>query len=147
MRPIEFIGSLALLATCLSLLAACSSGGGARQVVPGTEDLRMGRLGHWLGTYLAIGGVRETLGIVGPGQMLVDTVDGARLDPPVWIWIEGVSLTAGERVELKGYESGRFTGMPEGVASATGLPRTQAGWQFHNYFIVTSIESGARREK
>jgi hypothetical protein len=76
----------------------------------------------------------------------VDTVDGAKLDPPVSIWIEGVVLAERERVELKGYESGRFIGVPDEVARATGQA-TQAVWQFQRYFIATSIESGSERMK
>jgi hypothetical protein len=79
--------------------------------------------------------------------MLVDTVDGARLEPPVQIWVEDVVLSAGERVELAGYESGRFIGMPDDVARRTGLPLTQAEWQFQNYFIATSIQSGGARRQ
>jgi len=138
------LGVFALSSVCL--LTACASGGSELPAAPAREDLLLGRLGHWLGTYLTIGGVLDTHGKSGSGLMLVDTVNGAPIEP-VDLWIEGIVLPPGERVVLAGYESGRFIGMPHGVAEATGRPLTQAVFQFQRYFIATSIESGAARRE
>jgi hypothetical protein len=108
---------------------------------PEPDVYRDGRLGHPLGAYLSVEGVPETRGKVGTSTLLVDTVDGRRIEPPVSVWVDNVTFAQGSRAVLKGYESGRYIGMPIEVTRATGMA-PQAGWQFQRYFIATSIESG-----
>jgi len=135
----RIVSSIALL-----IAAGCASPETRAPAAPAREDLHAGRLGHELGTYLSIGGFRDTSGKSGPSLLRVDTVNGQRLDPPVSLWVEDVLLKAGERVELQGYESGRFIGIPEDVTRATG-EIAQAEWQFQRYFIATAIVSGGVR--
>ena len=134
------------LGILLALTTASGCARGTRTLPPHSsaharDDLRVGALGHDIGTYLTIGGVRSMQGKSGPGTLLVDTVDSQRLDPPTSIWVENVILDEHGRVELKGYESGRYIGIPDEVSSATGQV-AQAAWQFQRYFIATSIETG-----
>ena len=135
---IRWVG-LAAASLAMSTIVSCRDVSRPAESVP--DDLRSGRLGHPLGTYLTIGGVREMAGKSGDGTMRVDTVDGQRFDPPVQIWIDNVKLDESVRVELVGYESGRYIGIPDDVSRATGEV-SQAAWQFQRYFIATSIGSG-----
>ncbi len=100
----------------------------------------IGMLGHRIGTYHSIAGVRDESGKVGDRSLLVDTIDGFRLEQPIDLWIENLPLPKGERCEIHGYETGRWIGMPDEVAKAAGVPLQQAVWQFHFAFIATSVE-------
>lgn len=99
----------------------------------------VGILGYTIGTYLTIQGVREEHGTLGRQSFLVDKIGDYRLDKPVGIWIENVDLPKGIRCILKGYESGDWIGTPENVLLATGAPPPQCAWQFHFYFLATSV--------
>jgi hypothetical protein len=104
------------------------------------DDIPSGRLGYRLGTYLTIEGVRAETFKAGVNTLLVDTVNGKKLDTPLGIWIENVeSLPKATRCILRGYESGRMIGIPHGVAAKENLPLPQAAWQFFRYFLVTSV--------
>lgn len=129
--------TIAVVMCCaaVAMFAGCSAG------TPVPNTMREGQLGHPLGRYLTVEGTMETRGKVGTSTLLVDTVDGRRLDAPVAIWVDNAELHEG-RVVLKGYESGRYIGVPPEVARATGR-HPQAAWQFQRYFIATSAESGA----
>ena len=101
-----------------------------------------GRLGHPLGTYLTIEGIRAEEGKVGTHSLLVDTVNGAKIAAPVSIWIDNLKnpgLPNAQRCVVRGYESGRMIGIPDSVLAAEKRNAPQAGWQFNRYFIVTSI--------
>ncbi|MHC4406997.1 MAG: hypothetical protein ACYTG0_45875 [Planctomycetota bacterium] len=118
-----------LALSCVFLLSAHTESG-----------IPKGRLGHPLGTYLKIEGVRAEAGKVGTQTLLVDTVNGNKLDQPIGIWIENVpALPKGERCIIRGYESGKMIGIPYEVAKAENLPIPQAAWQFYRYFIMTSV--------
>jgi hypothetical protein len=120
--------------SALAILCACSLS------VHPHHDVPKGRLGHPLGTYLTIEGVRAEAGKVGTRTLLVDTVNGKKLDRPIGIWIDNVApLPKGERCILRGYESGKMIGVPDEVARAENLPLPQAAWQFFRYFIMTSV--------
>jgi hypothetical protein len=107
----------------------------------------MGRLGHVIGTYLTIEGTRAERGKVGVKTLLVDTVNGQRLEHPTGIWVDNVKgLPESTRCVFKGYESARWIGMPPGVAEATGGQLPQAAWQLYRYFVVTSVVSPASVE-
>lgn len=101
----------------------------------------VGRLDHRLGTFLRIEGVRADSGKVGSSTLSVDTINGVPCKPPREIWLDNLSLPAGTRCQLSGYESGRWIGVPREVSEADGVPQQQALWQFQTYFIVTSIQS------
>ena len=102
--------------------------------------LRSGRLGHPLGTYVTIEGVRAERGKVGVKTLTVDRINGQDTFPPIRIWIENVEeLPEGTRCTLNGYESGKMIGLPKEVAEAENIPIPQATWQFYRYFLVTSV--------
>ncbi|MDA8078761.1 MAG: hypothetical protein M0Z79_07450 [Nitrospiraceae bacterium] len=105
----------------------------------------MGELGHPLGTYLIIEGmgIRAEKGKKVPaGTLLVDIVNGKKLESPVSISIEIENvdvLPKDTRCILRGYESGKMIGVPNEVAEKEQIPAPAAVWQFFHYFIVTSI--------
>jgi hypothetical protein len=106
----------------------------------------MGRLGHVIGTYLTIEGVRAERGKVGVKTLLVDTVNGQKLAQPIGVWVDNVeSLPESTRCVFKGYESARWIGIPPEVAEATGQ-LSQAAWQLYRYFVVTAVVSPASVE-
>lgn len=110
---------------------------------PGMKNVEppIGSLGFKIGSYLTIAGVRaEGLLTDGNQTLLVDTINGHKLDQPVRIWIDGVALPEKERCILKGYETGQWIGVPDEVLRVTGRPPPQAGWQFHFGFSPTSVE-------
>jgi hypothetical protein len=108
----------------------------------------IGSLGYLIGTYLTIEGHRyePTDGLKRPGRiLLVDTVQGNRLDVPVKLIIKNVdtdSMNTQTRWILNGYESGAWVGSPEGLPP--GTPVEQHQFHFHRYFVVTSVESPAQ---
>jgi hypothetical protein len=109
------------------------------------EDLPSGRLGHPLGTYLTIEGCRVEGPKTGERTLLVDTVNGKKLDPAIPVGVENIEpLPKDARCVLRGYETGSMVGMPPAVIEAAkeegrtvNVP--QAGWQFRRYFIVISV--------
>ena len=122
----------------LAILTSCLLSANAEDLIP------QGRLGHPLGTYLAVEGIRAKSGKVGTQTLLVDKVNGKLLGSPVPVWIDNVSsLPLKERCILKGYENGRMIGTPPGAIEAAkeaGRDTTvqQAAWQFRRFFVMTS---------
>jgi hypothetical protein len=103
------------------------------------DEYPMGDLGFRVGTYLEIEGVRDTGGMVGDSNLLVDTIRGEKIDVPVSVLVENVrELPLGRRCVIRGYESVRMIGLPEQVAEAENLPPTQALWQMQRFFVMTS---------
>lgn len=103
------------------------------------DDMPMGSLGYKLGTYLTIEGIRAEKGKVGIRTLLVDTVNGGKTDMPVYLWMDNVeSLPEGERVVVRGYESGKMIGIPDEVLEKEHLAQPQVRWEFYRYFIITS---------
>jgi len=101
-------------------------------------DAPIGLLGYTIGSYLTIEGVRMEKGKVGVRTLLVDTIGEYKLDKPIPIWVEKCDLPSGERCVLKGYETGRWIGIPDEVGKAEGK-MSQFFFQFDFYFIVTSV--------
>ena len=105
----------------------------------------MGRLGLPIGTYVKIEG--HPYKPTKPGKahaniLVVDTVQGKKLDSPVELHTKNVaidSLQTEVRCVLKGYESGAWVGSPEGLAP--GTPVQQTVFHFHHLFVVTSVEA------
>ena len=109
---------------------------------PSVVSFLSGRLGHPLGTYLTIEGVRDESGKVGNYTLLVDTVNDQKLIKPIGVPISNIhraGLPKNTRCVIRGYESGQMIGVPFNVAKAEQLDIPQAGWQFYRYFIVTSV--------
>jgi hypothetical protein len=136
---------IVILLSLSTQLLSCSTSG-TREVAtsePRASErcpIRSGLLGHPLGSYLTIEGVRQKAGKVGVRTLLVDTVNGRRLNTPTSIWIDNVQeLPSDQRCVLRGYETGRMIGLPREVAEAEGLPLPQTVFQFWRYFLVTSV--------
>jgi len=105
------------------------------------DTLPAGRLGHPIGTYLQLEGVRAETGKVGDQTLSVERVGERSLSPPSEIWIENLhSLPRGERCVLRGYETGRWIGVPPSVEASGDVESQQAMWQFYRYFIATSVQ-------
>lgn len=109
------------------------------------QDVPPGKLGHPWGTYLRVEGVREEGPKFGGRTLLVDTVNGEKLDTPIGIVIENVdSLPKDARCILRGYETGKMIGTPPAIEQAAkeegkSIVLTQAGWKLYRYFIVISV--------
>jgi len=125
--------------SALAVLCACSLSVCAHDEIP------KGKLGHPLGTYLTIEGVRFGVDKIGKAKidshtLLVDTINGKKLDRPITISIEtSASLPMQERCVFRGYESGRMVGVPFEAARAENIPLPAAVWHFHRYFVITSV--------
>lgn len=106
------------------------------------DDTTKTRLGYPFGTKLIIKGIRHAAmkkkGVIPTdrgNRMLVDTVNGIKLDKPIDISIECLSKignfhTSDFRYTLSGYESGRWIGL-DSISQA--LP------QFYHFFEVDSV--------
>jgi hypothetical protein len=120
-------------------------GEGVRPRQPG------GVFGDRLGEYHTIEGVKVEGGKVEAGTLLVDTVDGKKLDRPVAIPVRGpdrartpLDLPAKSRCVLKGYELGEMVGRPPAeyaLARERGqdpeelAKRDAVPWQWRPYFV------------
>ncbi len=109
------------------------------------QNVPAGRLGFPLGTYLRVEGVRVEGPKYGGRTLLVDRINGKKLDTPIDIGIENVdSLPKGTRCILRGYETGKMIGTPPAIEEAAreevkvDTP-PQAGWKFYRYFIIISV--------
>ena len=105
------------------------------------ENTTKGKLGYPLGTKLIIKGIRHAAmkkkGLIPTdrgSRMLVDTVNGIKLDKPISIGIEGLRKSDFHAVDfrytLSGYETGRWVGLDS---------VSQASPQFYHYFKVDSV--------
>lgn len=101
----------------------------------------VGLLGPRIGTYLRIEGERDRDGKVGPHSLLVKQVGDDVLPTPVSIWVENLDFPVEVRCVIRGYESGRWIGVPPEVERAEKIAPRQAGWQFQHYFVATSVQA------
>jgi hypothetical protein len=109
-----------------------------------TGDVPIGSLGHTLGTYLTIEGIRVDAGKTGTSTVQVDTVNGRKLSTHVHIWVDNLDLPKDKRCKIKGYETARMIGKaPAEFAAAEEkgqeAPGPQAEWQVQLYFIALSV--------
>ena len=108
---------------------------------PVGDALPDGWLGHPIGTFLEIEGVRAEQGKVDDHTLLVDRIGGSPLSPPTAISIDNLaSLPRGARCALRGYETGRWIGVPPSVEASGEVEPQQAMWQFYRTFIATSVQ-------
>ncbi len=117
----------------------------AAQQLPLTPRPPGGFIKEQLGIYLTIEGVLyEGNGKVESNSLMVDTVDGKKLDKPIVILVRNVRLPAKTRCVLKGYELGAMIGRPgaEYVAyKELGKDpqelrnRDATGFQWRPYFV------------
>jgi hypothetical protein len=111
-----------------------------------------------LGTYLTIEGVKAEGGKIESGTLLVDTVDGKKLDMPISLVIRGayvandnlqparLDLPAKQRCVFKGFESGEMSGVAPAVQAAVAeqgwkeVPMSSAPWQWRPYFVALIVD-------
>ncbi|MDB5306479.1 MAG: hypothetical protein JWO38_681 [Gemmataceae bacterium] len=126
-----------------------------------------GLLGDRLGEYLTIEGVRMEGAKIETGTLLVDTVNGKKLDKPVPIVVRVCDFNATRfdlptdylmpykaRCVFKGFESGEMIGVPQGVYDAakelgrTEVPMSPAQWQWRPYFVAhIAVKPEAKERK
>ena len=116
-----------------------------------------GLLGDQLGTYLTIEGVKSEGVKEESGTLVVDTVNGQKLDKPITLVIRGavvvdhnlqparLELPAKKRCIFKGFESGEMIGVPPAVAAAAKergwqeVPMSPKHWQWRSYFVALVV--------
>ena len=107
------------------------------------EALPKGPLGFLIGTYLTIEGVNDnTTGVKSLLNFKVDTVNGKRLETPVFVqvskWPNGL-----ERHVLKGYETLRHFGVPDAIRQGrveAGLPPyAEMGMGYHIGYTFNTL--------
>jgi len=104
------------------------------------EPIPMGRLGHPIGTYLRIEGVREPS--KNPSSYRIDKVNGRPLDEPIGVWIENLALPRPDlsvRCVINGYERIEWIGEPSQASRAEGRMESQIPFQKVSRFHATSI--------
>ncbi|QDT97410.1 hypothetical protein [Gimesia aquarii] len=104
-----------------------------------------GYLNATLGTYLTIEGVLyEGNGKVESNTIVIDTVDGKKLEKTILIKVDNVRLPTKTRCILKGYELGRMVGRPPaeyalykelGKNPAELAERDAVPWHWRPYFV------------
>lgn len=105
-----------------------------------------------LGVYLTIEGVRADAGKSETGTLLVDTVDGNKLEKPIAVLIRisgypinRLDLPARKRCVLKGYESGEMIGIAPAIyAAAAEQGRTETDvsskdFMWRPYFVALVV--------
>lgn len=104
-----------------------------------------GNLSNDVGRYLTIEGVvYDGSGKVESNSLVVDTVNGKKLEKSAIVLIKNVRLPLKERCVLKGYELGEMIGSPpalrEAVEEQGGKYEEQSSavWRWRPYFIVLS---------
>ncbi len=76
--------------------------------------------------------------------LLIDRINGKRLDHPIGIWVDNMDLPPAQfRCILKGYETVRMLGTPPAVEQAAreagkDISLPQAGWKMQLYFVALS---------
>lgn len=116
--------------------------------------------GHFgdLGRYLTIEGVRAEGAKIEHGTLLVDTVNGKRLDQPISVVVNACAfdrtrydlptdfvLPPKQRCVIKGFESGGMIGVPSAVGDAAkelgriDLPMSPTQWRWRPYFVALIV--------
>ena len=144
-------------------LATASLVFGQTPVAPNTNTVFVkplqptGVLGDELGVYRTIEGFLSEGIKVETGTLIVDTVDGKKLDQPVSMVIRGamivnhnlqpaiLSLPPKQRCILKGFESGEMIGVPPAVSIAAkeqgwnDVPMSPINWQWRSHFAALVV--------
>lgn len=101
-----------------------------------------GYLSPKLGEYMTIEGVPYAgKGKVEANSMVVDKVNGQKLEQPLTIVVRNVRLPAKTRCVLSGYEDGEMIGVPPAVevayrqAGRTDIPMSPKGYQWRPFFV------------
>jgi hypothetical protein len=98
-------------------------------------------LGHRPGTYLTVEGVSGHEAKGGQPFVVIDTVNGRRLDKSIAIPIRNATIADNARCILKGYETGEMTGEPPAVREAAKeegkeIPPSASAWRWQTHFVV-----------
>ncbi|MFO1042269.1 MAG: hypothetical protein U0941_10820 [Planctomycetaceae bacterium] len=137
---------------------------GQPSVAPGGAQETLSRpcqpSGHFgdLGRYLTIEGVRAEGVKIEHGTLLVDTVNGKKLDQPVSVVVRACAfdstrydlptdfvLPPKQRCVFKGFESGGMIGVPSAVENAAkelgrvDLPMSPTHWRWRPYFVALIV--------
>ena len=162
MRNIVYVGIMCVGASLAAIYFPLAFG--QIPVAPGGPNAETvkprqpgGILSHQLGVYRTIEGIRSEGAKVETGTLLVDTVDGQKLDKPIPLLIRGavvvnrnlqpalLRLPAEQRCILKGFESGEMIGVPPAVsvvAKERGwkeVPTSPVQWQWRPYFVALVV--------
>ena len=143
--------ALAISTTCGQPLRAVGAVQAASAVGPQQPG---GLLTKGTGKYLTIEGIKLEGGKVETNTLLVDTVDGKKLEQPVPLVIHvnyikdhnlreaSFRLPSRQRCIFKGYESGSMVGVPPAVYEAareqgwTNVPMSPVSWHWRPYFVA-----------
>ncbi len=162
MRNIVYVGIMCAGASLATI--SCPLAFGQLPVAPGVQKTESvtprqpgGILSDELGVYRTIEGLRSEGGKVETGTLLVDTVDGKKLDKPIPLVVRGavvvehnlqpavLSFPARQRCILKGFESGEMIGVPPAVSAAAEeqgwkeVPMSPVQWQWRPYFVALVV--------
>ena len=162
MRNIFYVGIMCVGASLVAISYPLAFG--QIRVAPGgpnTETVKPrqpgGILSDQLGVYRTIEGFKLEGGKVETGTLLVDAVDGKKLDKPITLLIRGavvaehnlqpadLSLPARQRCILRGFESGEMIGLPPAVSAAAEeqgwneVPMSPALWRWRPYFVALVV--------
>jgi hypothetical protein len=159
MRSIACVGTVCLVASLSAHFLPLASGQlpvatGGITAQPTRPREPGGKLGDQIGVYRTIEGVRSVGGKVETGTLLVDTVDGRKLDKPIPLVVRGgvivnqniqesvLRFPEDQRFVFKGFETGEMIGVPPAVEIAaqeqgwTEIPVSAAGWSWRPYFVA-----------
>ena len=162
MRNVNYIGivcaGIAIAATTFPLalgqLPAPPGGTITETVKPRQPG---GLLADQLGVYRTIEGFRAEGTKIETGTLLVDTVDGKKLEKLIPLVIRGavivdhnlqpatLNLPPRQRCILKGFELGEMIGVPPAVSTAAQeqgwkeVPMSPAQWQWRPYFVALVV--------
>jgi|GEM_PF-2246221 len=111
-----------------------------------------------LGNYMTIEGVLAAEGKVETGTLLVDTVNGRKLDQPIPVVVRAHAfdrttfllptdfvIPPKQRCVLKGFESGAMIGVPAAVERAAkelrraDVPMSPTNWRWRPYFVALIV--------
>ena len=133
------------LVLILVLSHAAVSALSAAEPLPLKPRLPSGYLTAQLGAYVTVEGVLyDGGGKVESNSLVVDTVNGKKLDKPLLIVLKNVRLPAKTRCVLKGYELGEMIGRPPaeyelyrelGKDTKELAERDATPWRWRPYFV------------
>jgi hypothetical protein len=138
------IGFGCLLATLIGAAAFAQVGAAGVQQRISVSDVHggkvqlVGKLGNRIGEFVTVeGGVPAEM-LMMDSPVMIDTVDGKKLDKPVLITVRGTKgLTRGSRVAFRGYENCGMTGMAvDPQRPSDRMPQQLFG--FDSWFEATS---------
>ena len=150
-------GMLCALATSTAFGQPPHVPGRANAVVASGPRQPGGLLTDHTGKYLTIEGVKAEGGKLESNTLLVDTVDGKKLDKPVQLVVHveyikdhnlrraSFNLPSRQRCVFKGYESGEMVGVPPAVYTAAKeqgwkeVPMSPGHWHWRPHFVALIV--------